>query len=140
MGYEVISLEDVPLFDTGQYEGDVSEFSDETMSLDLKALDYALNTEHVKLKVWYFDPDEEVRYHAHAEQEEIYYVIQGQFSLKIGRSGETEIVELDPGSVYRVGPEVGHGHRCVGDEPGIVLAIGAPNVSDPGLDPHSLNE
>jgi hypothetical protein len=34
---------------------------------------------------------------------------------------------------------VGHGHRYVGDDRGVVLAVGAPNVDDPGMDPHALD-
>ena len=35
-------------------------------------------------------------------------------------------------------PEIGHGHRYVGDDRGVVLSVGAPAVEDPGLDPHQL--
>jgi hypothetical protein len=35
---------------------------------------------------------------------------------------------------------VGHGHRNVGDDTGIVLAFGTPAVDDPGLNPHQLDE
>ncbi|ELY93275.1 cupin [Natrialba chahannaoensis JCM 10990] len=37
-------------------------------------------------------------------------------------------------------PEIGHRHRNVGDEEGVVLAISAPAVEDPGLDPHELDD
>jgi hypothetical protein len=33
---------------------------------------------------------------------------------------------------------VGHGHRYVGDDRGVILAIGAPAVDDEGLDPHAI--
>jgi quercetin dioxygenase-like cupin family protein len=98
-----------------------------------------LHTDEVNATLWYFEPGEEIGYHAHSEQEELYYVVEGEFSLKLGRSGETEIVEVGPGDFWAAGPGVGHGHRYVGDDEGVVLAIGAPPVEDPGLGPHDLD-
>jgi uncharacterized cupin superfamily protein len=133
MGYDVVHTDDVSLTD-------LSEVEEIPPDLNIRALDEALGTEQMNVKLWYFDPGEEIQYHAHSEQEELYYVIQGKFSLKLGRSGEEEFVEAGPGTFYVAGPETGHGHRNVGEEQGIVLAIGAPAVEDPGLDPHSLDE
>jgi uncharacterized cupin superfamily protein len=133
MGYDVVHTDDVSLTD-------LSEVEEIPPDLNIRALDEALGTEQMNVKLWYFDPGEEIQYHAHSEQEELYYVIQGEFSLKLGRSGEEEFVEAGPGTFYVAGPETGHGHRNVGEEQGIVLAIGAPAVEDPGLDPHSLDE
>ncbi|WP_254543981.1 cupin domain-containing protein [Halomarina pelagica] len=133
MGYEIVHTDDVPITD-------LSQIDEVPPDLDTRAIDEALGTENLKVKLWYFDPGEEIQYHAHAEQEELYYVLQGTFSLKVGKSGEEEIVEAGPGTFYAAGPMTGHGHRNVGDEPGIVLALGAPAVDDPGLDPHSLDE
>ena len=107
---------------------------------DIRPVDEALGAERMKVKLWYIDPGEEITYHAHSEQEELYYVLEGTFSVKIGRSGEEEFHEVGPGTFYRAGPGVGHGHRNVGDEQGVVLALGAPAVEDPGLDPHSIDE
>lgn len=102
-------------------------------------VDDALGAERMRVKLWRFEPGEEVEYHAHAEQEELFYVLDGQFSLKLGRSGEEEYVEVGPGTFWVAGPGVGHGHRCIGDEEGVVLAVGAPPVHAPGLDPHELD-
>lgn len=107
--------------------------------LDIRSIDEALGTDEMNVKLWYFDPGEEIQYHAHAEQEELYYVLEGEFSVKIGPSGEEEYHEIGPGTFYAAGPETGHGHRYTGDDQGIVLAIGAPAVEDPGLDPHDLD-
>lgn len=133
MGYEVVHTDDVELTD-------LSEVEEIPPDLDIRAVDEALGTEQMKVKLWYFDPGEEIQYHAHSEQEELYYILQGEFSLKLGRSGEEEFVEAGPGTFYVAGPETGHGHRYVGDDRGIVLALGAPAVEDPGLDPHSLED
>ena len=118
---------------------DLSDVEELPPDLDIRSVDDALGTEQTNVKLWYFDPGEEIQYHAHAEQEELYYVLEGEFSVKIGPSGEEEYHEVGPGTFYAAGPEVGHGHRYTGDDQGIVLAIGAPAVEDPGLDPHDLD-
>lgn len=108
--------------------------------LDIRDIGSSLGLEQARMKLWYFEPGEEIQYHAHEEQEEIYYVMQGEFSLKLGRSGEEEYVTVGPGDFYAARPGIGHGHRYTGDDEGIILAFGAPSVDDPGLDPHSLDE
>ncbi|WP_306056114.1 cupin domain-containing protein [Natronococcus wangiae] len=133
MEYEVVHTDEVPLTD-------LSEIDEVPPDLQIRAVDDFLPSEHIQLKLWYFEPGEEISYHAHAEQEELYYVLEGEFSLKLGRSGEEEYVEAGPGTFWMARPEVGHGHRNVGDEEGVILAIGAPAVEDPGLDPHALDE
>ena len=133
MGYTVLDTDDIDITD-------LSEIDEVPPDIDIRAVDDALGAEDVRVRLWYFEPGEEITYHAHAEQEEIYYVLQGTFSLKLGESGEEEFVEVGPGAFWRAGAYTGHGHRNVGDEQGVVLAIGAPNVSDPGLDPHSIDD
>ena len=133
MEYEVLDTEDVPLTDLS----DVEEIPPD---LEIRPVGEQLGMENMRASLWYFDPGEEIQYHAHSEQEEFFYVLQGEFSLKLGRSGEEEYVEVDEGAFWAAGPKIGHGHRYVGDDQGIVLAIGAPNTDDPGLDPHSLDE
>jgi quercetin dioxygenase-like cupin family protein len=130
--YEVVDTEDVPVTDLSEIDGVPPD-------LDVRAVDSALDTERLLVKLWYFEPGEEIQYHAHAEQEELYYVLEGEFSVKLGPSGDTELAEADPGTFWVAGPETGHGHRNVGDDDGVVLAVGAPNVDDPGLDPHELD-
>ena len=127
--------------DTGNVEEtDLSKIEEIPPDLNIRAVDEVLGTEEVGVKIWYFEPGEEIGYHAHAEQEELYYVLDGEFSLKIGPSGDEEYVEVGPGTFWVAGPETGHGHRYVGDDRGAVLAIGTPFIEDPGLDPHSLDE
>lgn len=130
--YEVVDPDEVEITD-------LSAVEEVPPNLDIRQIDRALGLENVRVKLWYFNPGEEIRYHAHSNQEEIYYVLKGEFSLKLGKSGNEEYVEVGPGTFYAAGPEVGHGHRYLGDERGVVLAIGAPAVNDPGLDPHSLD-
>jgi len=132
MEYEVVETDDVPVTD-------LSEIDEVPPDLDIRDVGNALGAQEVVMKIWYFEPGEEIQYHAHSEQEEIYYAIEGEFSLKLGRSGEEEYTEVDEGAFWIARPEIGHGHRYIGDDQGVVLAIGAPPVSDPGLDPHSLD-
>jgi quercetin dioxygenase-like cupin family protein len=130
--YEVVHEDDVRVTD-------LSEIEEIPPDLDIRAIDESLSTDQLAVKIWYFEPGEEIQYHAHSEQEELYYVLEGEFSLKLGPSGEAEYVEAGPGTFWVAGPETGHGHRNVGDDRGAVLAVGAPNVEDPGMDPHSLD-
>jgi quercetin dioxygenase-like cupin family protein len=132
MEYEVVQTEDVPITDLSEIDGVPPD-------LDIRDVGAALGSQELLLKLWYFEPGEEIQYHAHSEQEEVYYAVEGEFSLKLGRSGEEEYVEVGPGAFWIARPEVGHGHRYVGDDRGVVLAVGAPPVDDPGLDPHALD-
>ena len=129
--YEVVHLDDVS-------ETDLSEVEGVPPDLNVKRIGDALGVEEMRLTVWYFEPGEEIQYHAHSEQEELFFVLEGEFSLKLGKSGEEEYVDAGPGTFWVAEPKVGHGHRNVGDERGVVLAFGAPAVDDPGLDPHSI--
>jgi len=133
MEHGVADTEDVPLVD-------LSENDELPPDLDMRPVDEALECRNVAAKVWYFDEGEEIGYHAHSEQEELFYVLEGTFSLKLGRSGEEEFVEADEGTFWVSAPKIGHGHRCVSEGGGAVLALGAPSVEDPGLDPHSLDD
>jgi len=133
MEYEVLDTEDVPVTDLSDVEGVPPD-------LDIRPVGQHMGLENLHVTLWYFEPGEEIQYHAHSEQEEFYYVVEGEFSLKLGRSGEEEFVDVGPGAFWAAGPKTGHGHRYTGDDEGVVLAIGAPAVEDPGLDPHSLDE
>ncbi|WP_435077202.1 cupin domain-containing protein [Halococcus sp. AFM35] len=132
MDYGIVRTDDVRV-------SDLSEVDEIPPDLDVRSLDEALGTDEMNVKLWYFDPGEEIQYHAHSEQEELYYILEGEFSVKVGPSGEEETHEVGPGTFYAAGPETGHGHQYMGDDRGIVLAIGTPAVEDPGLDPHDLD-
>ena len=132
MEYEYTTTEDVPVTD-------LSEVEDSLPDSKIRAINGVLGCQNLSVNLWYFEEGEEIGYHAHSEQEELFYVLEGTFSVKLGRSGETEIVTLEEGSFWAAAPMVGRGHRCV-SEKGVVLAIGAPNVHDPGLDPHKLSD
>ena len=133
MGYEVVNLDDVPVTDLSEIEGVPPD-------LDIKPVGDMLGLERMRATIWYFEPGDEIQYHAHAEQEEVFFILEGEFSLKLGKSGEEEFIEAGPGTFWVAKPMVGRGHRYVGDDRGVVLALGAPPVEDPGLDPHSLED
>lgn len=131
MDYGGIQTEDVPVTD-------LSHVEEIPPDLDIRDVDEELECQNIAVKIWYFDEGEEIGYHAHSEQEELFYALDGTFSLKLGRSGKTEYVAVDEGTFWVAGPEIGHGHRCISEDGGAVLAFGAPPIHDPGLDPHSL--
>ncbi|TYL37346.1 cupin domain-containing protein [Natronococcus pandeyae] len=131
MEYNVVDTEDVPVTD-------LSTVDEMPPDLDIRAIDETLECQNIATKIWYFDEGEEIKYHAHSEQEELFYVLEGTFSLKLGQSGEEEYIEVDEGAFWVAAPKIGHGHRCISEDGGAVLALGAPPVEDPGLDPHSL--
>jgi quercetin dioxygenase-like cupin family protein len=133
MEFAVAETEDVPITD-------LSEIDELPPDLDIRPVSRELGCENLVATIWYFDEGEEINYHAHEEQEEFFYVIDGRFSLKLGRSGEEEYREVGPGAFYAAAPLIGHGHRCISDGGGTVLAIGAPNVTDPGINPHDLDD
>lgn len=133
MEYEVTTTEEVPITD-------LSEVEEVPPDLDIRPVSRLLDCQNIAATVWQFDEDEAISYHAHAEQEELFYVLEGEFSLKLGRSGEAEHREVGPGAFWVAAPMVGHGHRCVSADGGAVLAIGAPKGHDPGLDPHELTD
>lgn len=138
--YEIIHSEDIPNRTLSEVYREYIE-RDEDKSppeVTVQDIDTALGTEKIQVKLWHFHPGDEIEYHAHTEQEELYYILEGKFSVKLGRSGETEIVEAGPGTFFAAAPEIGHGHRYIGEDKGVILAIGAPPADDPGRDPHQL--
>lgn len=100
-----------------------------------RMLTEALGLEELRANVWYFEPGEDTVFHAHQEQEELVYVLEGEFELTVGYPEETETHRLGPGSVYAVSPEVGRGIENVGESAGAILAVGAPSVDDMPMNP-----
>jgi quercetin dioxygenase-like cupin family protein len=135
MDYEVLgSVEDVPVTDLGEL--DSLPFDN-----DIRQLDAALGLEDLRLKLWYFEPGESVGYHAHLHQEEVYFALEGRFELELGNPEETETRVVEAGAWWVAKPEIGHGHRYLGEEGrGELLAIGAPAVDDEGMDPSEFEE
>jgi len=126
-GYEVVDTVDVPRMDMG-------DLLDGMLDLDARRVQAALGTDESVVSVWYFEPGDEMPHHVHTEQEEVFYVLEGEFEVALGEAGDVERHTIDEGTFYSAGPEVGHGHKYVGDGEGRILAIGAPNVPDINTD------
>ena len=131
MEYEVRHTEDISC-------EDMSKQPNMPIDLTVQRVGEELGLEQLRTSIIHFEAGEEIGYHAHSNQEELYYVVDGRFSLKLGQTGDTEIIEVGPETFFAAGPRIGHGHRCISSDGGVVLAIGAPSVPDPGLDPHEL--
>lgn len=127
-----VHTDDVPLVDLSEHDAVEPD-------VGIRPVDEMLVLDSMGAKLWYFEPGDEVGYHAHPEEEELYYVIEGEFSLKLGDPDDPTYETVGPGTFYAAGPREPHGHRCVGDGPGVVLALGAPgDAGDEVLDPHDL--
>lgn len=131
MDYEYVDVEDVDLIEMEALD---------QFPKGHKQLTAALGLEESHLNVWYYEPGDKTEYHAHLDQEEVFYILEGEFELTLGDPDDMETVTAGPGTVYAAGPETGHGHRYVGDDQGVVLAVGAPPVDDTFRDPESLED
>lgn len=129
MEYEVTDVEDVDLIEMDALDQFPSGH---------KQLTAALGLEESHLNIWYYEPGDQTEYHAHLDQEEVFYILDGEFELTLGDPEDPETRTVGPGTVYAAGPEVGHGHEYVGDDQGVVLAVGAPPVDDTFRDPATL--
>lgn len=127
----VTDTDDVPLVD-------LSNNDDVNPDVGIRPIDEMLGLKNMGAKLWYFQPGEEVGYHAHPTEEELYYVLEGEFSLKLGSADDPEYVTVGPGAFWAGGPSEPHGHRYVGEGTGVVLALGAP-PGDEALDPYELD-
>ncbi|WP_049899092.1 cupin domain-containing protein [Halococcus agarilyticus] len=132
-GPRVVRTADVPLVD-------LSERDDVRPTVDIRPVDEMLGLAQLGAKLWHFRPGEEIGFHAHTAEEELYYVLEGEFSLKLGSADDPTYETVGPGTFFAALPREPHGHRCVGDEPGVVLAVGASTGEDDEVfDPHSPN-
>ncbi|MFB6164783.1 MAG: cupin domain-containing protein [Haloarculaceae archaeon] len=122
-GYSVVDTDDVPRVD-------MSEMLDGLLDPDVRRIQSELGTDESVVNVWYFEPGEQMPHHHHDEQEEVLYVLAGEFEVTLGEPGDVERRTVGPGDFWAAGPGVGHGHKYVGDDEGVVLGIGAPNVPD----------
>ncbi|MFP8890425.1 cupin domain-containing protein [Natrialbaceae archaeon A-CW2] len=127
----VLHRDDAPIVD-------LSEVDDVRPNVGIQAIDELLELETMGAKLWHFEPGEEVGYHAHPEEEEFYFVLEGEFSLKLGPADDPEYVTVGPGTFWAAGPYEPHGHRYIGEETGVVLALGAPPGNDEVLNPYEL--
>jgi mannose-6-phosphate isomerase-like protein (cupin superfamily) len=89
-----------------------------------RSLSKALGAEHVSLNQYILEPGESFAfgYHRHAEQEEIFYMIEGTATFET-ESGD---VAVGAGEAVRFEPGEWQQGRNTGDKPAVAIAIGAP--------------
>jgi uncharacterized cupin superfamily protein len=111
---------------------DIDDVEQATLSgpTDRRALDEALGTTDVAVKYYELEPGQTFSggYHTHHDQEEIFYVIEGEATWDT-EDGDAAVT-VSAGEALRFGPgEFQHGYN---DSDGTVraLALGAP----PGMD------
>ena len=84
----------------------------------------ALGTEHMGIRFYELEPGESTAfgYHAHADQEEVFYVLEGSLSFETEDGdvevGEGEVIYFEPGELQQ--------SRNAGDGRAKVLGLGAP--------------
>jgi len=69
-------------------------------------------TKHLRFSVGYFDPGQGLDLHIHPESEEVYYIIEGQGTVYIGKEETGTRVERNT-AVY-IPPGTAHGVRNTG--------------------------
>jgi mannose-6-phosphate isomerase-like protein (cupin superfamily) len=79
---------------------------------------------HTRANIWRMAPGSRGRRHLEKVQEELFVVLAGTASLRLGDPGET--VELPQGSVVIVEPETPLQLLNDGTEDALVLVVGAP--------------
>lgn len=134
-GYAITHVRDIPVLRMA----DIDEVPDQFDRLGVQNIDEQhLATEEMKVKIWHVPPGERLGPHGHRRQEEVYYVLEGIFQVSIGQPGETDTYEAEPGTVFAVSPEMVRGYENIGDEPGRVLVVAAPNVDEGGIPEHEM--
>jgi quercetin dioxygenase-like cupin family protein len=123
MEYNIASIEDVPPVDLGNL-GEVE------MEPDVRRVQSELGAENMVANFWEFEEGDAMIHHRHEKQEELYYVVEGEFRLKVGEAGETKEYTVSEGELFVASPETGRGYRCVSEGGGHVLSVGAPNLTD----------
>lgn len=128
-GYALTHVDDVPV----THMADIEDMPKKFHPLDVRNVDEVLETEKMKVKMWYIPSGSVMGAHGHSQQEELYYVLQGTFSLRIGPPDNIETVEVKTGAFFAASPEVVRGYENVGEEEGRVLVVSSPNVDEPGI-------
>lgn len=115
---------------------------DETLHTDRRPLTGPLGAEHVAIVRYVLEPGERFSgsVHAHADQEELFVVLEGEatFVVETARTDDTgedpgrdlEEVRVGPDEAIRFAPgEFQSGYNDA-DEPVVALALGAPRDSE----------
>jgi quercetin dioxygenase-like cupin family protein len=115
----------------------------------LKAVGYQLRPEKMRPSVWEFETGETNNWHRHEAQEELYFVLDGEFVVTVKREEgkeeeedsetteddqtdeERETFDLREGEFAVIPPETWRQFEALEDSR--MLVVGAPNVKDDGI-------
>jgi len=122
--YEKTGLEDLETRDV------------EDIEPDLKAVGYRLRPEETRPSVWEFAAGETNNWHRHEAQEELYYVLDGEFLVTVESETEEdetkgETFELGTDEVVVISPETWRQFEALEDSR--MLVVGSPNVKGDGI-------
>ncbi|MCJ7505777.1 cupin domain-containing protein [Candidatus Bathyarchaeota archaeon] len=81
-------------------------------------------TKHLRFVVGYFDPDQGLDMHIHPESEEVYYIIEGQGMVYVGKEKAT--TRVDRNTAVYIPPGTIHGIRNTSGGKLIVAFMIAP--------------
>lgn len=81
------------------------------------------DTERMFCDIYCFEPGQEQTAHAHAVNDKIYFVLEGDGAFTVGR----ETIDGKPGTAIHCPPSVDHGVLNTGDERLVVLVFMAPH-------------
>ncbi|WP_158059052.1 cupin domain-containing protein [Halorussus halophilus] len=98
---------------------------------DLRAVGYELRTQQMRPNVWEFETGEATNWHRQDEQEELHYVLAGEFVVAVGQDDDEESFEISEGDFLAVPPETWR--QLEATESSTLLVVGAPNVKDDGI-------
>lgn len=87
----------------------------------------ALETEEMRIRLWYFDPGESGSYHTHDVQEEVYFAVAGDVWARVGHGDDEAVVDLPEGAAIKVPTGVPREIGNDGDAEATLLAVSAPN-------------
>lgn len=81
------------------------------------------DTERMFCDIYCFEPGQEQKAHSHAENDKIYYVLEGAGCFSVG----SELIEGIPGTAILCPPGVDHGVFNTGADRLVVLVFMAPH-------------
>jgi uncharacterized cupin superfamily protein len=108
--------------ESGQREGySVSSLDEMGDGYGFRKIRHAVGVTAFGINALVLPPGYDSRYHHHDEQEETYFVHQGEVEFRFG-DGTTS--RLGPGGVVRVDAPIDRGMRNVGDGPAVIVIAG----------------
>ncbi len=87
-----------------------------------------LGTEEMRPRLWRFQPDQQLSYHYHQEQEELFYVVEGTGHMRVGPPDDIEEIEVPEGAFFKPGTQTPRQLFNPTDEEVVWLIVGAPDA------------